>query len=178
MRRYPRLGGLLSRRRRPWSPVLKAFWKDCNHKHDQAVANVRRLRAALGVAEEKEQLAARSLASAEIGKKQAAQALAKAAGLTPSAEGGPTPAFEVKWDGSLFDDLDQVDVEESERVQLRNIKAELEKTKTTLEAKNSEVQGWLDKAAQVKSEISARAAKKRRAADGQAQAVPEAAPPF
>ena len=47
-------------------------------------------------------------------------------------------------------------------MQLRNIKAELEKMKTTLEAKNSEVQGWLDKAAQVKSEISARAAKALR----------------
>eukprot|EP00959_Pyramimonas_sp_CCMP1952_P356904 7473364-Pyramimonas_sp.AAC.1 len=81
----------------------EGVWKDCNHKHDQAVANVRRLRAALQVAEEEEQLAARSLASAEIGKRQAAQALARAAGLQPAPEeSGPKPAFEVTWDDELF----------------------------------------------------------------------------
>eukprot|EP00959_Pyramimonas_sp_CCMP1952_P119424 2497068-Pyramimonas_sp.AAC.1 len=51
----------------------EGHWRDCNHKHDQCVANVCRLRTSLATAESKEEAAAEALAAAAVAKTRAAE---------------------------------------------------------------------------------------------------------
>eukprot|EP00959_Pyramimonas_sp_CCMP1952_P314244 6578012-Pyramimonas_sp.AAC.1 len=104
-------------------------WKDADHKHTQSVNNVIKLRTALAHAEEKEQKAAEVLAAAEEAKQQAAALFAKIEGITiveqqadskgNGNEQQHTPNMTLTWDESLFQQAEDMEIEQSEKDQLK-----------------------------------------------------------
>ncbi|CAK0830424.1 unnamed protein product [Prorocentrum cordatum] len=129
-------------------------------------------------AELKERRLAEELAEATIVKQQAARALAAAEGVVPKPEGKADDKcgkpFELVYDHTLFDNLDELECEDSEKETLRKIHSELQSAKTTLNGKADEVTMMLKNAQDMRQAIKDRSMKKRRTAEG--QAAPPAAP--
>ncbi|CAK0877735.1 unnamed protein product, partial [Prorocentrum cordatum] len=154
-------------------------WRDANNRHTQSVQSVLRIRRQLEAAELKERRLAEELAEATIVKQQAARALATAEGVVPKPSEGKADdkcgkPFELVYDHTLFDNLDELECEDSEKETLRKIHSELQSAKTTLDGKADEVTTMLKNAQDMRQAIKDRFMKKRRTAEG--QAAPPAAP--
>eukprot|EP00959_Pyramimonas_sp_CCMP1952_P116578 2436437-Pyramimonas_sp.AAC.1 len=104
--------------------------RDAQAKHDQAIAQVMKLRENLQRAESKEADAALVPAKAEAAKKLAITTLAKESGLlTSDAAAATSPTkdgsgaggviFHLRWDEDFFKNLDQYECEESEKIELK-----------------------------------------------------------
>ncbi|CAK0821444.1 unnamed protein product, partial [Prorocentrum cordatum] len=78
-------------------------WRDAEHKRNQSVKSVMRLRQQLTAAEDKEMAAATALAEATLSKQAAAKRLAQADGV---AEAG---LINLSWDATIFDNLEDFD---------------------------------------------------------------------
>ena len=118
-------------------------------------------------------------------KQQAARVLATMEGVTQQPpcepEAKPKP-FELVYDKSLFDNLDDLECEQSEKEEMRKILADLQAAQNHLDTKASDVTIMLANAEAVRRSITDRMAKKRRAEGEGAQApdeqpAPQAAPP-
>ena len=116
----------------------------------------------------KEQKLALEVAEAELTRKQAAavlssqESIAKAA---PPQQETPKKPFGLHWDEELFNDIESLDCEATEKEKLRRIRQELTDTQKTLESKADQVTTWVEQAKKMQADIQARVAKKRKQQD-------------
>ncbi|CAK0863885.1 unnamed protein product, partial [Prorocentrum cordatum] len=161
-------------------------WLDINNRHTQAVQAVVRLKKQLGLAQEKQQRLAEELAETVLTKKQAATILATregvATGQQPSApRTTAAPAsgkfFGLKYDRELFGNLQDLECEESERLEFDKVHEGPIKAQTFFDGKAEQCAQFITRATKMWTAIAARLAKKRRGADWQAApATPGGAP--
>ncbi|CAK0835933.1 unnamed protein product, partial [Prorocentrum cordatum] len=123
--------------------VLKratSVFKDADHKHTQAAANVVRLKSNLEQARANEKSAALALAQGERAKKSAAEALALAEGISmQGADPSARPKFAVSWDREL-DGIEELECEAAERAILRMIRSDLEGLATLMTTNEAEAE--------------------------------------
>eukprot|EP00959_Pyramimonas_sp_CCMP1952_P274763 5743847-Pyramimonas_sp.AAC.1 len=148
-------------------------WKNASRRHDQAVSQVVKCREALKRAEDKESIMAKEVAAAEINKKLAVQALARAAGMTAaeadSAKHDQKAApWQLQWGEDFFNHIDDYECEQSEKDELLKLHAELVSARESLTAKGTQVEEWKQRALRMQKDVTTRLAKKRKGAEGQA----------
>jgi hypothetical protein len=128
----------------------------------------------LQVAEGKEQKAAEDLARAEIDKKRAAEASAKAEGVAATqaaSTSGGQPAFELRINAAIFEQFESWECEEADKVQLRALKTELGSYKSAFESKDAQVRAFIEKVDTFEKEVRERMTKKKRKAEEPAAEV-------
>ncbi|CAK0883355.1 unnamed protein product, partial [Prorocentrum cordatum] len=148
-------------------------WRDANAKHDQAVAAVIRCQANLDRAQQREKEAAMILAQADVERKQATAVFAKevggGAGEGQRGQADTSADFDIVWDDTRFQDLDQLDgIEAAEKEDLLKVRQELQHYKTQLAAKGGDVKTRIARAKALRDTIHTRSGKKRKTetADG------------
>ena len=137
-------------------------WRDADAKHVQAVQHVIRSQENLARAEERERETALILAQATLARQIAVKALAQASGIAVDQPPPKKELFEVKWDLAFFENLDTMEMEESERQEFKVLEQQLKQAKENMATRSEEATQWLQRMKDMQKAVEERTTKKRK----------------